>query len=126
MEKIIEGILSSAIYGILGIILMGLGFLIVRIVTPFSIKKEIEVDQNTSLGLIIAAVIIGISIIIAAAIFSFENKVESNLQISGNIERIETKSYDATGKVIRSETKVYRTEAAAATKTEPAKDNKPK
>ena len=28
MEKIIEGILSSAIYGILGIILMGLGFLI--------------------------------------------------------------------------------------------------
>ena len=90
MEKIIEGILSSAIYGILGIILMGLGFLIVRIVTPFSIKKEIEVDQNTSLGLIIAAVIIGISIIIAAAIFSFENKVESNLQVSGNIERIET------------------------------------
>ncbi|HOG64036.1 MAG TPA: DUF350 domain-containing protein [Spirochaetota bacterium] len=125
MEKIIEGILSSAIYGILGIILMGLGFLIVRVVTPFSIKKEIEVDQNTSLGLIIAAVIIGISIIIAAAIFSFENKVESNLQVSGSIERIETKSYDSAGKVIRTETKIYKAEAPAA-KPAPAKDDKSK
>lgn len=75
MEKILEGVLSSAIYGLLGVALMGIGFLLVKLVTPFSIKKEIEIDQNTSLGVIIAAVIIGISIIIASAIVSFENKI---------------------------------------------------
>jgi len=75
MEKILEGVISSAIYGLLGIILMGIGFLVVKLVAPFSIKKEIEVDQNTSLGIIIAGVIIGISIIVASAIVSIENKV---------------------------------------------------
>jgi uncharacterized membrane protein YjfL (UPF0719 family) len=53
-----------------GIIMMALGFLIINFFTPFSIKKEIEDDQNTSLGIIIGSVIIGISIIIAAVISS--------------------------------------------------------
>jgi uncharacterized membrane protein YjfL (UPF0719 family) len=41
----------------------------VRIV-PFSVRKEIEEDQNTSLGIIMGSIIIGISIIIAAAVAS--------------------------------------------------------
>lgn len=90
MEKILEGVLSSAIYGFLGIILMGIGFLVVKLVTPFSLKKEIEVDQNTSLGLIIGAVILGISIIIASAIISFENKVETRVYTNNPKPRVET------------------------------------
>jgi putative membrane protein len=35
---------------------------------PFSLRKEIEEDQNTALAIIIGSVIIGMSIIIAAAI----------------------------------------------------------
>ena len=35
---------------------------------PFSIRKEIEDDQNTALGIVIGAVIIGLSLIISAAI----------------------------------------------------------
>ncbi|QDU24020.1 DUF350 domain-containing protein [Urbifossiella limnaea] len=42
-------------------------FLIARVV-PFSLRKEIEEDQNTALGVIVGAVILGIAIIIAAAI----------------------------------------------------------
>jgi uncharacterized membrane protein YjfL (UPF0719 family) len=38
------------------------------LVSPFSVKKEIEDDQNNALAIIIGALIIGISIIIAAAI----------------------------------------------------------
>jgi uncharacterized membrane protein YjfL (UPF0719 family) len=37
-------------------------------IAPFSVKKEIEDDQNTALAIIIAGVLIGISLIIAAAI----------------------------------------------------------
>ncbi len=42
-------------------------FLMIK-VTPFSVRKEIEEDQNTALAIIMAGVIIGISLIIAAAI----------------------------------------------------------
>jgi uncharacterized membrane protein YjfL (UPF0719 family) len=45
-----------------------LAFVIVVLVAPFSVKKEIEDDQNTSLAIIIGAVIIGIAMIISAAI----------------------------------------------------------
>jgi hypothetical protein len=35
---------------------------------PFSLRKEIEHDQNTSLGIVIGSVIIGLSLIISSAI----------------------------------------------------------
>jgi uncharacterized membrane protein YjfL (UPF0719 family) len=35
---------------------------------PFSLRKELEEDQNTAVAIIIGAIMIGISIIIAAAI----------------------------------------------------------
>lgn len=65
---ILYGIIDTVIYSLVGIVLMGLGFLIISFFTPFSIKKEIEDDQNISLGIIIGAVIIGISIIVASVI----------------------------------------------------------
>lgn len=70
LQSLLFGICETAVYSIVGIILMGLGFFIVKLFTPFSIKKEIEEDQNTSLGIIIGAIILGISIIVAAVIMS--------------------------------------------------------
>lgn len=46
---------------------IGAFYLIVK-VAPFSVRKEIEEDQNTSLAILIGSVILGIAIIIAAAI----------------------------------------------------------
>jgi uncharacterized membrane protein YjfL (UPF0719 family) len=60
--------IESVVYVILGMVVFGVGFLIVEKITPFSIRKEIEEDQNTSLGIIIGSVILGLAIIIAAAI----------------------------------------------------------
>jgi len=67
---LLYGIMDTVVYSLVGIILMGLGFLLINFFTPFSVKKEIEDDQNTSLGIIIGAVIIGISIIVASVIMS--------------------------------------------------------
>ncbi len=67
---LLVGIIDTAIYSVVGIVMMALGFLLINLFTPFSVKKEIEDDQNTSLGIIIGAVIIGISIIIASVISS--------------------------------------------------------
>ncbi len=70
MSGILYGIVDTIIYSLVGIVLMGLGFFLIKLVTPFSIKKEIEDDQNISLGIIIGAVIIGISIIVASVVGS--------------------------------------------------------
>ncbi len=70
LTSLLYGICETAIYSIVGIILMGLGFLLIKLFTPFSIKKEIEEDQNTSLAIIIGSIILGISLIVAAVILS--------------------------------------------------------
>ncbi len=59
---------SSIVYVIVGMVVFGIGFSIINKIVPFSIRKEIEEDQNTSLGIIIGSVILGLAIIIAAAI----------------------------------------------------------
>ena len=49
-------------------IMFGISFLVINTITPFSIRKEIEEDQNTALAILIGSVILGLSMIIAAAI----------------------------------------------------------
>jgi putative membrane protein len=61
-------LLGALIYSLIGIGLFGLAFFIIVKVAPFSIRKEIEEDQNTSLGIIIGSVIIGIAMIISSAV----------------------------------------------------------
>ncbi len=60
--------LSTVIYACIGMALFGGALFVIQKVTPFSIRKEIEDDQNIALGIILGAVVIGLSIIIAASI----------------------------------------------------------
>jgi len=61
-------LLSTLIYAIIGMLVFGLAFALFNKLMPFSVRKEIEEDQNTALGIVIGAFLIGLSIIIAAAI----------------------------------------------------------
>ncbi|NKC14597.1 MAG: DUF350 domain-containing protein [Gammaproteobacteria bacterium] len=61
-------ILATILYSFIGIIVFLIAYWILDRLTPFSIKKEIEEDQNTALGIIIGSCFIALSIIIAAAI----------------------------------------------------------
>ena len=59
---------TTVIFVAIGLVVFALAFLIVVLVSPFSVKKEIEEDQNVSLAIIIGAIIIGVAMIISAAI----------------------------------------------------------
>jgi putative membrane protein len=59
---------ASLVYGTLGLVIFGVAFWLIAKSLPFSLRKEIEDDQNTSLGLVIGAVIIGIAMILSAAV----------------------------------------------------------
>ncbi len=61
-------LLAEALYAIVGILIFGAAFWLMEAVTPFSVRKEIEEDQNTALAILMGAVIIGIAMIISAAV----------------------------------------------------------
>ena len=63
-------LVDSIVYSIVGAMVLGLSFYVIEKVLPFSMRKEIAEDQNVSLGIILGAFVIGLSIIIAAAIAS--------------------------------------------------------
>ena len=59
---------ATIIYVLLGLLFFAVAYGIIARMSPYSIKKEIEEEKNVALAAIIGAVIIGIAIIIAAAI----------------------------------------------------------
>jgi uncharacterized membrane protein YjfL (UPF0719 family) len=68
MEDLLPVMATTIIFVAIGLVVFALAFLIVVLVSPFSVKKEIEEDQNQALAIIIGALILGIAIIIASAI----------------------------------------------------------
>lgn len=68
LEELSGVIVTTAIFTVFGLLVFGLAYTIIVKATPFSIRKEIEEDQNTALAIVIGSVIIGIALIIAAAI----------------------------------------------------------
>ena len=67
-QKLAQQLTTTVSYVLIGLLFFAAAFWIIARVSPFSLRKEIEEDQNTSLGIILASVFIGIAIIIAAAI----------------------------------------------------------
>lgn len=59
--------LSTVVYSIIGLIIFTVAFLLMDKLTPFSLRKEIEHDQNVALAIIMGSVFISLAIIIQAA-----------------------------------------------------------
>lgn len=60
--------LSTVIYTIFGVIVFGIAFWAMVKLSPFSIRQELETDHNTAVAILMASVILGLAIIIAAAL----------------------------------------------------------
>lgn len=61
-------IVNSLIFSLLGVIVFGIAFVIIDKITPYDLWKEIVERQNQALATIVAAMCLGIAIIVAAAI----------------------------------------------------------
>ena len=68
MESLLPIIVTTLVFVLIGLIVFALAFLVIAKATPFSVRKEIEEDQNVALAVVIASVILGSALIIAAAI----------------------------------------------------------
>ncbi|WP_243320637.1 DUF350 domain-containing protein [Geothrix sp. SG200] len=67
-DQLLHQLLVAAIFSILGLVILGVVWLLLVKVLPFSLRKEMEDDQNVALGIVLGSLILGISLIIAAAI----------------------------------------------------------
>jgi putative membrane protein len=68
MENLRSVLITTLIFVLVGIVIFALAFFIIVKATPFSVRKEIEDDQNVALAIVIGAVILGIALIVSAAI----------------------------------------------------------
>ncbi len=66
LDQLLEVVVTTLIFVFIGVVLFAITYGILGLIYP--IKKEIEEDQNTALGIVIGSIMIGIAIIIAAAI----------------------------------------------------------
>jgi len=68
MESLLPIVATTLVFVVLGLIVFALAFLVIAKASPFSVRKEIEEDQNVALAIVIASVILGSALIIAAAV----------------------------------------------------------
>lgn len=67
-EHLLQGVVQTVIYSVIGVVVFGIAFWAITKMVPFSVRKEIEEDQNTALGIMLGSVIIGLALIISSAI----------------------------------------------------------
>ena len=63
-----EHLLAAVVFSIVGVIVFFASLLLMEKLTPFSIVKEIGEEHNQAVAMIVSAIVVGIAIIIAAAI----------------------------------------------------------
>jgi uncharacterized membrane protein YjfL (UPF0719 family) len=59
---------GSVLYALIGVIIFWITFVIIDKLTPYNLWEEIVEKQNLALGIVVAAMSLGVCIIVAAAI----------------------------------------------------------
>ena len=59
---------GSILFALVGVLVFWISFIIIDKLTPYNLWEEIVEKQNRALGMVVAAMCLGISIIVAAAI----------------------------------------------------------
>jgi putative membrane protein len=67
-RELLPVLVTTLLFVLIGLVIFALAFVVIAKVTPFSVRKELEEDQNIALAIVIASVILGSALIIAAAI----------------------------------------------------------
>ena len=65
---LLGSVVSAVVFAFLGILVFTLAFVVMDKVTPYHLWKEIVQEHNMALAILVGAMSIGVSIIIAAAV----------------------------------------------------------
>ena len=59
---------GSILYALVGVVVFWLAFVVIDKLTPYALWEELVEKQNVALGIVVGAMCLGISIIVAAAV----------------------------------------------------------
>jgi uncharacterized protein DUF350 len=63
----------AATYGLVGLVLMALGFALVDVLTPGNLREQVWVQRNRNASILLASNLLGVGAIVATAIAASEN-----------------------------------------------------
>ena len=61
-------VFGSILYALIGVVVFWLSFLVIDKLTPYNLWEELVEKQNVALGIVVGAMVLGISVIVAAAV----------------------------------------------------------
>jgi putative membrane protein len=68
MHDLLHSLINAIVFSLVGIFVFVLSFLVMDKLTPYHLWKEIVQEHNMALAILVGALSIGISLIIAAAV----------------------------------------------------------
>ncbi len=63
-----DGVIATIIYSAIGIVMASISYKVVDVLTPGNLSKELTENKNVALAILAGSMILGICLIIAAAI----------------------------------------------------------
>ena len=69
-EIVLAEVIATVFYVFLGMVMLGISWKAIEWLTPFSLRKEIEDDQNLAIAVLIGSLFVSISLVIGAVILS--------------------------------------------------------
>jgi uncharacterized membrane protein YjfL (UPF0719 family) len=79
MNDLLEGVLGTLAYAAVGIVLMGLGYWMVDLLTPGKLGDLIWRDRNPNASLVLGSGLAGTGLIVITAILTSENSIGDGL-----------------------------------------------
>jgi uncharacterized membrane protein YjfL (UPF0719 family) len=61
-------VLNALVYSVLGIVILATAFWVLDLLTPYALWKEIVEEKNIALAILVGAMALGVSVIIASAV----------------------------------------------------------
>jgi len=64
----ISFVINAVVFAFLGVVIFGVSFFVIDLLTPYQLWKEIVEEKNSALAIVVGAMSLGICLIIAAAV----------------------------------------------------------
>jgi len=67
-SRLAQQVADTVLFGVIGIVLFAVAVKLIQKTVFFSLTKEIAEDQNVALGVVMGSIMLGLAIIVAAAV----------------------------------------------------------
>lgn len=61
-------LIDAAIFGVVGVVLLIVGYYLWELVTPYNVRKELQENKNVAVAIVVAAFIVGMAIVVGASL----------------------------------------------------------